>query len=90
MAEATIEGLPSPCALRGESLRIPPSNGRSDSVAPCLSFSDASQPPATKGTYPLGFPNDVTSQGRCLSRKPGLAGRQGCLSEASGSRREGQ
>jgi hypothetical protein len=83
MAGATIEGLAFSSHLGG-------------GIAPhspfqrfrCLPFSDASQRPATKGTYPLGFPNDVASQRRCPSREPGLAGRRGCLSEASSAAAE--
>jgi len=89
MAEATIEGLAFLSHLGGG---IAPHSPFQRSlrflVAPCLPFSDALKRPATKGAYPLGFPNDVASQRRCPSREPGLAGRRECLSEASGSRRE--
>ncbi len=89
MAGATIEGLAFSSHFGGG---IAPHSPFQRSlrflVAPCLPFSDASQRPATKGTYPLGFPNDVASQRRCPSREPGLAGRRGCLSGASSAAAE--
>jgi hypothetical protein len=83
MAEATIEGLAFSSHLGG-------------GIAPhspfqrfrCLPFSDASERPATKGAYPLGFPNGVASQRRCTSRGPDEVGRRGCLSGASSAAAE--
>jgi len=43
--------------LEGEPLRVPPSNGRPGSQPPLLGRG-MNPRPATKGTYPLGSPND--------------------------------
>jgi len=89
MAEATIEGLAFPSHLGGGIVpRSPFQRSLRILVAPCLPFSDAYQRPATKGAHPLGFPNDVASPRRCPSREPSLAGRRGCLSEASSAAAE--
>ncbi len=83
MAAATIEGLAFPHLGGGTAPHSPFQRSLRNFVAPCLPFSDASKRPATKGTYPLGFPNDVASQRRRSSRVPDCVGRRVCLSGAS-------
>jgi hypothetical protein len=78
MDEATIEGLALPSLFGGGIASHSPFQRFR-----CLPFSDASKRPATKRTYPLGFPNDVASQHRYSSREPGMPGRRVCLSGAS-------
>jgi len=88
MAATTIEGLALPSYLGGGMRHSPFQRSLRFLFAPCLPFSDTLRCPATKRAYPLGFLNDAASLRRCPTREPGLAGRRGCLSEASSAAAE--